>query len=171
MNHSNISGNLPNNLNSLNLNTNIMNKFSKINRQNYKTISINNNTTTTNYTKYNHSKDNIQITNNGQEKKKISSSNKKVNIKKEKKNYIPKIKTDIINSQNIQLIQTNECNLENTNNNNNLNNMTNINNLNNLNNFKNKKEYQIIRQNSSHQRSNEIYDKNSKELNLLRKKY
>ena len=170
MSHSNSSGNFSNNANNINLNANIMNKFSKINRQNFKTISINNTTTTTNYTKYNHSKDNIQLTNNGQEKKKKSSSNKKVNNKKEKKNYIPKIKTDIINSQNIQLIQNIEGNAENiNNNNNNLNNISN-NNQNNLNNFKNKKEYQINRHNSSHQRSNDLYDKNSKEINLLRKK-
>ena len=172
MSHSNSSGNFTNNMNNINLNANIMNKFSKINRQNFKTISINNTTTTTNYTKYNHSKDNIQLTNNGQEKKKKSSSNKKINNKKEKKNYIPKIKTDIINTQNVPLIQPNDGNLENGNNNNsnNLNNVGNNNQVNNINNLKNKKEYQINRHYSSHQRSNELYDKNSKELNLLRKK-
>ena len=170
MSHSNSSGNITNNMNNLNLNANLMNKFSKINRQNFKTISINN-TTTTNYTKYNHSKDNIQLTNNGQEKKKKSSSNKKIK-KKEKKNYIPKIKTDIINTQNVPLIQPNEGNIENVNNNNsnNLSNVGNNNPVNNFNNIKNKKEYQVNRHYSSHQRSNELYDKNSKELNLLRKK-
>ena len=56
-------------MNNVNINTNMMNKFNKINRQNYKTINIHN-SSATNYTKYNHSKDNIQLTNNAPEKRK-----------------------------------------------------------------------------------------------------
>jgi hypothetical protein len=123
------------------------------------------NSSTTNYTKYNHSKDNTQPSNNLPEKKKKSSSNKKSSNKKEKKNCIPKIKTDIINGQ-----INNEINLENIINNNNVMNNNNTN-TSGANNFKNKKEYVPGRHNSSHhQKSNDIYDKNSKEINILRKK-
>ena len=40
-------------MNNINLNTNIMNKYNKINRQNYKTISVHN-SSASNYAKYNH---------------------------------------------------------------------------------------------------------------------
>ena len=161
MSHNISSSNYINNMNNpnVNLNANIISKFNKINRQNYKTISIHN-STGTNYIKYNHSKDNIQLTNNPPEKRKKSSNNKNINNKKEKKNFIPKVKTDILNIQNSQISQNNEANIDNNLNNNILNN-----------NLKNKKDYQFNRPNSSHhQKSNDLYDKNSKEVNLLRKK-
>ena len=65
------------------INSNVMNKFAKINHKNYKTISINSKAPS-NYTKYNHSKDNIQQQqiNNIQEKKRKNSNNKILNIKK-----------------------------------------------------------------------------------------
>ena len=164
MSHSSSVLNNLNNMNNVNINLNIMNKFNKINRQNFKTISIHN-SSATNYSKYNHSKENIQLTNNVQEKKKKNTINKKINIKKEKKNFIPKIKSEIINSQ---LISNNEGNFEKINylsNNNNVN--INTNNINNLN---NKKEKQLRNHSSYHQKSNDIYDKSSKEINLLKKK-
>ena len=170
MSHNTSGANYMNNMNNININTNLMNKFNKINRQNFKTISIHN-SSASNYTKYNHSKDNTQLTNNLAEKKKKSSSNKKSTNKKEKKNCIPKIKTDIINGQ-----SNNEMNLENIINNNLNNNNINSNSSNTNsssinNNLKSKKEYIQSRHNSSHhQKSNDIYDKNSKEINILRKK-
>ena len=93
------------------INSNVMNKFAKINHKNYKTISINSKAPS-NYTKYNHSKDNIQQQqiNNIQEKKRKNSNNKILNIKKEKKNYIPKIKSEMINTQ--LLFTNNESNLD-----------------------------------------------------------
>ena len=71
MSHNISSSNYINNMNNpnVNLNANIISKFNKINRQNYKTISIHN-STGTNYIKYNHSTDNIQLTNNPPEKRK-----------------------------------------------------------------------------------------------------
>ena len=157
MNYSNTGGNFQNNMNNVNLNTNTMNKFTKIKRQNYKTMSIHN-SGTTNYTKYNHSKDNIKVANNIDEKRKKNSN------KKEKKNSIPKMKTEIINTH---IIANKEGNIDNLNNSN----KNNIINNNNLNNFKNKKELHPRYNSSQHLKSNDLYDKNSKELNLLRKKF
>ena len=156
MNYSNTGGNFQNNMNNVNLNTNTMNKFTKIKRQNYKTMSIHN-SGTTNYTKYNHSKDNIKVANNLDEKRKKNSN------KKEKKNSIPKMKTEIINTHIIANKEGNIDNLNNSNKNNIINN--------NLNNFKNKKELHPRYNSSQHLKSNDLYDKNSKELNLLRKKF
>ena len=93
MNH-NYSG--INNLNGLN--SNMLNKFTKVNRQNYKTISINNNNSS-NYIKNTHSKDIIQQSGNIQDKKKKLSITKFSNMKKEKKNYIPKMKSDNTETQ------------------------------------------------------------------------
>ena len=151
MSHNNFGGNYLNKMNKVNINANIMNKFNKINHQNFKTI-ITHNSNATNYRKYSHSKDNIQLTNITLEKKKNNSNSKKLNDKKDKKNYIPKIKTDIINDQ---LVTTN-------------NNDRNFNGYNI--NLKTKKEYHPRHNSSSHQKSNNLYDKNSKEINILRKK-
>jgi len=156
MNYSNTGGNFQNNMNNVNINSNTINKFNKIKRQNYKTMSIHN-SGTTNYTKYNHSKDNIKMANNIEEKKKKNSN------KKEKKNSIPKMKTEIINTH---IIANKEGNIDNLN----ISHKNNINN-NNLNNFKNKKELHPRYNSSQHLKSNDLYDKNSKELNLLRKKF
>ena len=96
-----------NNLNGLN--SNILNKFTKVNRQNYKTIFINNNNSS-NYIKNNHSKDIIQQSGNIQDKKKKLGNSKILNIKKEKKNYIPKMKSDITDTQIV--FNNNETNFE-----------------------------------------------------------
>ena len=96
-----------NNLNGLN--SNILNKFTKVNRQNYKTIFINNNNSS-NYIKNNHSKDIIQQSGNNQDKKKKLGNSKILNIKKEKKNYIPKMKSDITDTQIV--FNNNETNFE-----------------------------------------------------------
>ena len=143
------------------INSNVMNKFVKINHKNYKTISINSKAPS-NYTKYNHSKDNIQQQqiNNIQEKKRKNSNNKILNVKKEKKNYIPKIKSEMINTQ--LLFTNNESNLDNSN--------RHIDNRSNTNNLKNKKEIQIKNNSSSKKKSNQIIQKNPKDLGFIRKK-
>ena len=149
MNH-NYSG--VNNLNGINVN--VMNKFSKVNRQNYKTISINNNIQS-NYIKSNYSK-NIQQQNNIQEKKKKLSNSKISNAKKEKKNYIPKMKPENID---IQLIfNNNESNYESTHHRNYSNNSI------------IKKEIQQRHTSSSQKKVILNNQKNSKDLNLIRKK-
>ena len=149
MNH-NYSG--VNNLNGINLN--IMNKFNRVNRQSYKTISINNNIQS-NYIKSNNSK-NIQQLSSVQEKKKKLSISKISNIKKEKKNYIPKNKQDNIDAQ--LIINNNELHLENSHRRN------------------NSLNTQIKKENHHRQASssqNKLYinnQKNSKDLNFIRKK-
>ena len=141
MNQTSTGGNFINNLNNAHINSNIMNKFNKINKQNFKTISIRN-SRESNINSY--SKDKI---NNTQEGKKKSLSNKKLNIQKEKRNNIPKMKKEIVDNSS--------------------NNHTNNNNVNI---YKNKRELHLRNNSSHHQKSNDLYDKNSKELNLLRKK-
>ena len=149
MNH-NYSG--VNNLNGINLN--IMNKFNRVNRQSYKTISINNNIQS-NYIKSNNSK-NIQQPSSVQEKKKKLSISKISNIKKEKKNYIPKNKQDNIDAQ--LMINNNELHLESSHRRN------------------NSLNTQIKKENHHRQASssqNKLYinnQKNSKDLNFIRKK-
>ena len=149
MNH-NYSG--VNNLNGINLN--IMNKFNRVNRQSYKTISINNNIQS-NYIKSNNSK-NIQQQSSVQEKKKKLSISKISNIKKEKKNYIPKNKQDNIDAQ--LMINNNELHLESSHRRN------------------NSLNTQIKKENHHRQASssqNKLYinnQKNSKDLNFIRKK-
>ena len=73
------------------------------------------------------------------------------------------MKTEIINTH---IIANKEGNIDNLN----ISHKNNINN-NNLNNFKNKKELHPRYNSSQHLKSNDLYDKNSKELNLLRKKF
>ena len=143
-----------NNLNGLN--SNILNKFTKVNRQNYKTIFINNNNSS-NYIKNNHSKEIIQQSGNNQDKKKKLSSSKISNIKKEKKNYIPKIKSDNTDTQII--FNNNETNLEISHH------------RNNSSNSQFKKEIQQ-RHTSSSQKKLIITNnnKNSKDINMIRKK-
>ena len=149
MNH-NYSG--VNNLNGINLN--IMNKFNKVNRQGYKTISINNNVQS-NYIKSNNSK-NIQQPNSVQEKKKKLSISKISNIKKEKKNYIPKNKPENIDAQ--LIINNNELYLENSHRrNNSLNGPI-------------KKEYHYRQASSSQKKVYVNSQKNSKDINFIRKK-
>ena len=149
MNH-NYSG--VNNLNGINLN--IMNKFNKVNRQGYKTISINNNVQS-NYIKSNNSK-NIQQPNSVQEKKKKLSISKISNIKKEKKNYIPKNKPENIDAQ--LIIHNNELYLENSHRrNNSLNGPI-------------KKEYHYRQASSSQKKVYVNSQKNSKDINFIRKK-
>ena len=149
MNH-NYSG--VNNLNGINLN--IMNKFNKVNRQGYKTISINNNVQS-NYIKSNNSK-NIQQPNSVQEKKKKLSISKISNIKKEKKNYIPKNKPENIDAQ--LIINNNELYSENSHRrNNSLNGPI-------------KKEYHYRQASSSQKKVYVNSQKNSKDINFIRKK-
>ena len=149
MNH-NYSG--VNNLNGINLN--IMNKFNRVNRQSYKTISINNNIQS-NYIKSNNSK-NIQQPSSVQEKKKKLSISKISNIKKEKKNYIPKNKQDNIDAQ--LVVNNNELHLESSHRRN------------------NSLNAQVKKENHHRQASssqNKLYinnQKNSKDLNFIRKK-
>ena len=144
---------ISNNLNGINVN--IINKFNKVKSQNYKTISINNNSS--NYIKNNYSKEIIQQSNANQEKKKKLVNSKILNIKKEKKNNIPKIKSE--NNDN-QLIY-----------NNNQNNFEISHHRNNSSNSQIKREINQ-RHSSSSQKKLIINNnnKNTKELNLIRKK-
>ena len=150
MNH-NYSG--VNNLNGINVN--VMNKYSKVNRQNYKTISINNNIQS-NYIKNNYSKNIIQQQGNAQEKKKKFSNSKISNVKKEKKNYIPKMKPENIDTQ--LIFNNNDSNYESTHHRNYSNNSI------------IKKEIQLRHTSSSQKKVIINNQKNSKDLNLIRKK-
>ena len=150
MNH-NYSG--VNNLNGINVN--VMNKYSKVNRQNYKTISINNNIQS-NYMKNNYSKNIIQQQGNAQEKKKKFSNSKISNVKKEKKNHIPKMKPENIDTQ--LIFNNNDSNYESTHHRNYSNNSI------------IKKEIQQRHTSSSQKKVIINNQKNSKDLNLIRKK-
>ena len=145
-----------NNLNGLN--SNILNKFTKVNRQNYKTIFINNNNSS-NYIKNNHSKDIIQQSGNIQDKKKKLGNSKILNIKKEKKNYIPKMKSDITDTQIV--FNNNETNFEISHH------------RNNSSNSQIKKEIQQRHTSSSQKKliiTNNNKNANAKDINMIRKK-
>ena len=79
-----------------NLKLNLLTKYNKLSNQNYKTLFIQN-LNSTNYSKYNYSKEYEQQNNN--EKMKKSSSHKKSSVGKDKKNNIPKIRSDATTAQ------------------------------------------------------------------------